>query len=111
MPGKLPEFIKFNTIKDYVNDKLKLRSTDDAAEAFIKAFNKVITQTVKDAGKLAKDDKRVTIQIEDVETAIEKNVGDRDLSWQETAEQVIKQNPADLGKISKHINDYITGQQ
>jgi histone H3/H4 len=107
MPKKKVEFLRFNTIKEFINDILKMRSSDSSVKKFIKAVDSTIEAILKEAGKLAKEDKRNTVMDQDIETAIEKHLGKKHLTWQETAEEIIKQNPTDLGKISKAINDYI----
>jgi histone H3/H4 len=104
---KKVEFLRFNTIKEYINESLKMRSSDKAVKEFIKEFDKAIEATLKEAGKLAKEDKRNTVMDQDITPALEKHLGKKHLTWQETAEEIIRQNPTDLGKISKAINDYI----
>ena len=106
MPKKA-EFLRYNTIKEYINDILKMRSSDGAVKKFIGEFDTAIEDTLTDAGKLAKESKRNTIMDEDIVPALEKHLGKKHLTWQETAEEIIRQNPTDLGKISKAINDYI----
>lgn len=101
------EFIRFNTIKEYINDILKMRSSDSAVKSFIKEFDSAIAATLIDAGKLSKEDKRNTVMDEDIITAVEKHLGKKHLTWQETAKEIIRQNPTDLGKISKTITDHI----
>lgn len=44
---------------------------------------------------------------QDITPALEKHLGKKYLTWQEIREEIIRQNPTDLGKISKAINDYI----
>ena len=107
MPKKKVEFLRFNTVKEYINDSLKMRSSDSAVKEFLKEFDSAIATTLIEAGKLSKEDKRNTVMDEDIITAVEKHLGKKHLTWQETAEEIIKQNPTDLGKISKAINDYI----
>jgi histone H3/H4 len=107
MPKKKREFLRYNTIKEYVNDVLKMRSSDSAVKKFLSDFDIAIEDTLTDAGKLAKEDKRNTIMDEDIVPALEKHLGKKHLTWQETADEIIRQNPTDLGKISKAINDYI----
>ena len=63
---KKPEFIRFNTIKEYINDILKMRSSDSAVKKFISEFDTAIETTLIDAGKLAKEDKRNTIMEQDI---------------------------------------------
>lgn len=111
MPKKKVEFLRFNTVKEHINDSLKMRSSDSAVKKFLSGFDTAIGDTLVDAGKLAKEDKRNTVMDQDIETAIEKHLGKKHLTWQETAEEIIKQNPTDLGKISKAINDYIEKDQ
>jgi histone H3/H4 len=107
MPAKKPEFLRFNTIKEYINDILKMRSSEGAAKKFITEFDTAIEATLTDAGALAKEHKRNTILDEDIIPALEKHLGKKHLTWEETADEIIRQNPTDLGKISKAINDYI----
>ena len=109
--AKKKEFLRFNTIKEYINDILKMRSSDSAVKKFIREFDSAIADTLIDAGKLSKEDKRNTIMGEDIITILEKHLGKKHLSWQETAEEIIRQNPTDLGKISKAINDHIEKNQ
>lgn len=106
MPKKA-EFLKFNAIKKYINDIKEMRSSTGAVKKLIKDFDSTIEAVITEAGKLAKEDKRNTVMEQDVILALEKHVGKKHLSWQETAEEIIRQNPTDLGKISKAINDYI----
>ncbi|MDP2831260.1 MAG: hypothetical protein Q8O02_03330 [Candidatus Omnitrophota bacterium] len=110
MPTKA-EFIKFNTIKEYINDILKMRSSESAVKKAISEFDSVIETVIKEAGELAKENKRNTVMDQDIISAVEKHLGKRNLTWQETAEEIIRKNPTDLGKISKVINDYIEKNQ
>ena len=110
MPNKA-EFIRFNTIKEYINDNLRMRSSESAVKLSMKEFDSAIEIVLKEAGELSKEDKRNTIMDQDIISAVEKHLGKRHLTWQETAEEIIRQNPADLGKISKSINDYIAKDQ
>ena len=100
-------FIKFNTIKAYINDILKMRSSESAVKKSLSEFDTAIEIVLKEAGELAKEDKRNTVMDQDIISAVEKHLGKRNLTWQETAEEIIRKNPTDLGKISKAINDYI----
>ena len=106
MPKKT-QFLKFHTIKRYIIDVRKMRSSEDAVKRLMKAFDSVIETVITEAQKLAKKDKRDTIMEEDITPPLEKHLGKRHLTWQETARELIRQNPTDLGKISKTINDYI----
>ena len=110
MPKKR-EFLRFNTIKQYINDIKKMRSSTGAVNKLIKDFDSTIEDVINESGKLAKEDKRNTIMDQDVIPAIEKHLGKKHLTWQETKDEIIRQNPTDLGKISKAINDYIEKEQ
>lgn len=113
MPKKTTaiEFIRSNTIKEYINKIKKMRSSDDAVSLLLRRFNETIETVIASAQELAKEDKRNTILEQDITTSLEKHLGKRDLTWEETTEQIILKNPADLGKISKAINDYIQKKQ
>lgn len=110
MPDRA-EFIKFNTVKAYINDILKMRSAESAITKSITEFDSAIETVLKEAGKLAKNDKRNTVMDQDILSAVEKHLGKKNLTWQETAEEIVRQNPTDLGNISKAINDYIEKEQ
>ena len=106
MPKK-PDFIKDATIKSYIKNIQKFRSSEEAVHEIDLKFNSLVENVLALAQKLAKKDKRKTILDQDVTQAFENQVGKRHLTWQETAEEIIFQNPTDLGKISKAVNDYI----
>ncbi|OGY84332.1 MAG: hypothetical protein A3I91_05050 [Candidatus Kerfeldbacteria bacterium RIFCSPLOWO2_02_FULL_42_19] len=105
------EFIKFNAIKEYINNTLKMRSSESAVKKSLSEFDSAIEKVLQEAGELAKEDKRNTVMDQDIISAVEKHLGKRNLTWQETAEEIIRHNPTDLGKISKAINDYIEKDQ
>jgi len=104
-------FLRAHSIKKYITETKKMRSSTGAVKMLIKAFDSTIEDIISDAAKLAKEDKRNTIMEQDVTPALEKHLGKKHLTWQETAEEVIRQNPTDLGKISKKINDYIAREE
>jgi len=47
----------------------------------------------------------------DILPALEKHLGKRQLTWQEAAGQILKYPAADLGKISKAINNYLRKEE
>lgn len=102
-----PDFIKNSTIRNYLKEKIKIRSSKKAIAQIDSIFNSLIIAVIKEAAKFAKENKRKTILPEDITPAIEKVVAKKHLSWQEVLNQILQQTPADLGKISKGINDYI----
>jgi len=108
---KKPKYIKYNTIKEYISSTLKLRSTDKTVKRFIKQFDTAIEAALKDAGKSTKENRRKTVMNKDMLPALEKHLGKRQLTWQEAAEQILKYPAADLGKISKTINNYLRKEE
>lgn len=104
---KQPDFIKDSTIKNYLKEEINIRSSTEAIAQIDSTFNSLIIAVIKEATKFAQENKRKTILPEDITPAIEKVVAKKHLSWQEVLNQILRQTPADLGKISKGINDYI----
>jgi len=100
-------FIKFTPVKDYIKSKFSMQSTKDAVEEFISRFNSLTATVLERAAKLSQEDKRKTIMLPDIQTALEKTVGKKYLSWEDVLASTLRQNPTDLGKISKGIVDYI----
>ena len=106
MPKK-PDFLRDAQIKEYIKDILKLRSSKKALDELSTKINSVMVAILKEAGDLAKEANRKTVMPEDITQAYDKHVGKEHLTWGETLKQILRQPPADLGKISKGINDYI----
>jgi len=108
MPKKTKtEFVRFNTIKDYLKEKENMRSNETAVNNLTSRFNSLIVTVIASAARLAKENKRNTISAEDMKEALEKNVGKKHLNAQELLDEICLQNPIDLGNISKGINKYI----
>jgi len=106
MPKKT-EFVRFNTIKDYVKESQKMRSNEAAVNNLTSRFNSLIETVIKRAISLAKENKRHTILAEDMKEALEKTVGKKHLNWQELLDETLLQTPIDLGNLSKGITKYI----
>lgn len=106
MPKKI-EFVKFNTVKDYIKDTKHMRSNETAVNSLTSRFNSLIETVITEAVKLAKENKRNTILQEDIKSALEKTVGKKHLDWEELLTEILLQNPIDLGKISKGIDKWI----
>ena len=105
------EFVRFNTVKDYVNKTLKMRSSDSAVKALIRRLDTAVVHILRDARAVAKADKRNTIMDQDMFFALEKHLAKRHLTWQETVEEILRQLPTDLGKISRAIRKQIQKSQ
>ena len=100
--------IKFTSVKNYINEVEKMRIGKDAVNKYIADFDVVQDAVIKEAKRLALEEKRSTILKPDVAAALEKYLRRKNLPWDETAKEVIKHNPTDLGKISKVIRAWIT---
>lgn len=112
MPKKTkPEFVRFNTIKDYIKNSQKMRSTTEAVNALSERFNSLVETVIIQAASFAKDNKRNTILEEDMRQALEKTVEKKHLNWQELLDEVLFQTPIDLGNLSKGITKYIDEHQ
>ena len=105
--AKLTGVIKENAVSQYVKKSTGLRVRVDAVAKFIADFDAVIVAVVAEAKALARAGRRNTILKTDVAAAIDKHLRRRDLPWDETTKELIKHNPADLGKVSKAVRDWI----
>jgi histone H3/H4 len=101
------DVVKFHPIKDYIKKSTRLRSNDKAVSTLTERFNSLLEETIKEAAKLAKEQRRKTILTRDMKEALEKTVGKRHLNWQEILDELALQSSADLGKISKGIFKYV----
>jgi histone H3/H4 len=100
------DFVKGSAVKEFIWS-LGLRSSADAVEVLDQGFNAAIERVIIEAAKHAKRRRMKTIMSEHVVTALEKHVGKQDVDWQEILEQVLRETPADLGKITKGIRGQI----
>ena len=103
--------VKTTTVKDYITKAKKMRSQASAVKKFIDDFDVVIEAVIIEAVRLAKAAKRNTVMKVDVAAAIEKYLKKTDLTWDQTAAQVIKHNPTDLGKISQTVMEWISAHE
>ena len=99
--------IKENAVSQYIKKATGLRVRVDAVTKFMADFDAVIVAVVAEAKALAQAERRNTILKVDIAAALEKHLRRKDLPWDETAKEVIKHNPTDLGKISKAVRDWI----
>jgi len=99
--------LKTNGVAVYIKKATGLRVKVDAIERLIADFDAVIVAVVKESKRLALAGRRTTILQSDVAAELDKFLRRAELPWDETAKEVIKHNPADLGKISKAIRDWL----
>ena len=100
------DFVKASAVKKFIAS-LDLRSSTEAVEALDEGFNDAIEKVIIEAAEHAKKMRMKTIMPAHISAAFEKHVGKQDLDWQEILEQVLRETPADLGKITKGIRDQI----
>ena len=103
--------VKTTTVKDYITKAKKMRSQASAVKKFVDDFDVVVEAVIVEAVVLAKAAKRNTVMKDDMAAAIEKYLKKTDLTWDQTAAQVIKHNPTDLGKISKTVLEWISAHE
>ena len=103
--------IKTTTVKAYITKAKKMRTQAAAVSKLIADFDAVLEAVIVEAVALAKAAKRNTVMKVDVAAAVEKYLKKTDLTWDQTAAQVIKHNPTDLGKISKTILEWISAHE
>jgi len=100
-------FIRFNSIKSYVNDVKDMRASDAAIRELIQRIDSLVIDVLSEAQTRAKENNRKTIMGPDMTAALEKYLGQRRLDSTELAEEIIRQDPTELGAISKAITAYI----
>ena len=110
MPAKTG-IIKITTVKDYITKAKKMRSQTGAMKRFMEDFDAAIEAVIVEAVNLAKAEKRSTVTKADMIAAIDKHLKKKDLTWDQTAAEVIKHNPTDLGQISKTILEWISAHE
>lgn len=103
-------FLNFFTIKNYINANKKIRSSDKAVKDLIEKFSETIEDVIVYAKTLALEKRRKTIMPRDIQKAMEKIVGKKHLTWQDTLNEIVIKKPAQIGNISKGIESYIRKQ-
>jgi len=102
--------IKESAVKEVISKELDFRITNDSYKLLATAINKLIEETLKIAIEEAKQADRKTIMGSDVKTAMDKAIAKSDLNWEEIFHQIMKETPADLGKITGGIEKYLESQ-
>ena len=103
--------IKTTTVKAYITNAKKMRTQAAAVKKFIDDFDVVIEAVITEAVALATAAKRTTVMKADMAAAIDKHLKKTSLSWDQTAAEVIKHNPTDLGKISQTVMEWISAHE
>lgn len=110
MPEQM-DLIKLNSINRYVKQILKMRISKTAAVNLTARFNELLKTILKEGQDLAKKDDRNTIMPRDTETAVEDNLGKKNLTWEKIFAEITSLNAIDLGNLSKEITKYIEQQK
>ncbi len=110
MPEQM-DLIKLNSINRYVKQILKMRISKTAATGLVARFNDLLKTILKTGQDTAKKDNRNTIMPRDIDTAIENNLGKKNLSWEKILTEIESLNAIDLGNLSKEITKYIEQQK
>ncbi len=100
-------FVNFYTIKDYIKEKEKFKSADEAVKLFTERFEQEMKEVISYAKNLSLQDRRKTIMKRDIIAAIDEKLGQLKLPWREAFNQLVKQNPSELGKIAQQIDSYL----
>lgn len=101
------DFVNDSSIKRFITDELNLRSSNSAVKELSTALNGIITEVIKISAESASKEKRTTIMSRDIKKGLAKGVQKEDLNSEEIYEQLIKESPADIGKITKGLQDLI----
>lgn len=107
----MADFIKQTVLRDYIGSKAKIRVSKEALKKLVRQLNSTTRALIKEAKKLAKQDKRTTIMPRDITGATEKIIGKKHLTWQELAREITRLGPIELGNISKAIDEHIEKQK
>lgn len=106
--SKNAEFVKANAIKKFVKENFGMRSSQEAVEKAIGTIDLNISKTLLNASIFAKENKRNTIMLEDIQKSLELSFGTQNLSEEQLFEEILKQEPTELGKISSKIEKFIS---
>lgn len=107
----MADFIKQTVLKEYINSKARVRVSKTALKKLTGQLNTTTRALVREAKRLAKQDKRTTIMPRDIAGATEKVIGKKHLTWQEVAQEITRLGPIELGNISKAIDEYTEKQK
>ncbi len=103
----MADFVNDASIKRFITEEKKMRSSGSAVKEFANTINEIMIEVINISAESAVEDKRSTIMIDDVKTGLAKAIQKKDLNSEEIFEQLIKESPADLGKITKGLQDFV----
>ncbi len=101
------DLVKEYTIKRYIKDVLKLRTAKTVPDTIRIRLNSIIKKALRESAKLTKADKRTTIMPRDLNPALEKALGKKQLSSQDVLIAIKKLSAIELGDLSREITKHI----
>jgi hypothetical protein len=105
--AKRPDFLNEKALKNFFWRKLKMRSRADTIAEMKKRFNQVIADVATKGAESAKEADLKTVLPRHVADAFDLAVGKSDLAWEEILAEIMKETPADLGKITRGVEQYL----
>ena len=108
---KTDDFIKVATVKKYIKEQENFKSAGGAIETFIERFTQWMKEVLGLAKIVAEKEKRKTILQRDIEPAMDRKLEELKLSWNDLFDQLLKQNPTELGRIAQKIDIYLRKQK
>lgn len=105
------DMIKSNTIKRYVKDILRFKISKTSTNDIRIRFNALAKDTLREAKRLAQEDKRATIMPRDTDPAAEKIVGRKNLSPADLMNELKQLSASDLVDLGALVEKHITKQK
>jgi len=100
-------YVILGRVKNRIAKKYKLKSGEEAINKLAARVSDEIDLILADAVEVTKDEKRKTVLERDIDAAIEKNLGERGLTADELLEELLKQDPSELGRIIEGVDSHI----
>ncbi len=107
MKKKKPEFVKFSTIKNYIKESQKFRSSNDGVEYLTETITEITLAILNQAKIYSNEDSRKTIMLEDIKKAKKKVIGKKYLKWKDIFEHIKALTPAGIGNLTAAMENYI----
>lgn len=105
--SKEMDLIKYNTIKSYVKNILKMKISKTATDDLRIRFNDILKNILREGKDFAKEDRRETIMPRDTDSVTQKYLGNKSLSWEDLFKEVKRLNAVELGNLTKAVSKYV----
>lgn len=106
MPKEM-DLIKFNSIKSYVKNILKMKISKTSTDDLRIRFNDILKSILRESKDSAKEDRRETIMPRDTDPAIQKYLGNKSFTWEDIFKEVKRFTAIELGSLAKEITKYV----